>query len=168
MLVIKVASGNSPEIQNAIEKLTECTPEHKVIDASQMDIQPCRGCCKCMLDTPGVCCIRDDNETLLRAYLQYDDIVFIADTALHYIDYKAKNIIDRIFPLVNVLTRFHEGEILHLPRYDTTFRVALLYTGSADRDLLNLWMIRFQKNMSARSIGAYPMCEVEEVCQWIS
>lgn len=168
LLIVKSATGNDPEIQNAIRQLTAQTSTHQVIDTNALHILPCKGCCACMLSTPGECCIQDDNEQLLKAYLQYDHIVFIVDTALNYIDHKAKNIIDRIFPLVNVLTRFHQGEILHIPRYETVLRTAILYTGHADRELLNAWMIRFEKNMTGVSLGAYPMEDVEELCKCIS
>lgn len=167
LLIVKSAVGNGPEIQNAIQKLTARALEFEVIDTNALCILPCKGCCTCMLSTPGECCIQDDNERLLKAYLQYDHIVFIVDTALNYIDHKAKNIIDRIFPLVSVLTRFHRGEILHIPRYETILRTAILYTGHADRELLNDWMIRFEKNMTGVSLGAFPIEEAEEVCKCI-
>jgi len=121
-----------------------------------------------MLKTPGECCQKDDYEEVLKAYLEYDHIVFIADTALGFINHAAKNIIDRIFPLVHVLTHFRDGEVLHIPRYKRNFKLALLYTGEAEQGLLEEWMSRFEKNMGGQAIGVFPIDNMEDLCQCIS
>ena len=52
--------------------------------------------------TPGVCSLRDGYEELLKAYLEYDATVFLAGTALNFVDHRMKNVIDRILPLATM------------------------------------------------------------------
>ena len=167
LLIVKAAEGSSPQIQRALELLCQTDPDCRVIDASQMDIRPCTGCYVCMLNTPGVCAIRDDYPELLRAYVRADDIVFLMDTALDFVNYKSKNLIDRMFPFVSTLIEYVAGENRHVPRYPKRRRMGMLYTGTADRAHLNHWTERVALNMQGISLGAWPMEKAEELCTWI-
>lgn len=167
LLIVKATERDEPQVQRAIELLSRITPEYQVIDATQMDIRPCRGCYVCMLDTPGRCAIRDDYHMLLQAYVHADDIVFLFDTALDFVNHKAKNMIDRLFALVSILMQCTTGKIRHIPRYSDRFRIAVLYTGTADPNHMNLWVEMVADNMSGNSLGARPVEKAEEMCTWI-
>ena len=167
LLIVNAAERDTQQVQRAIELLAQTTPEHQVIDAAGMDIRPCMGCYVCMLKTPGLCAIRDDYHTLMEAYVRADDIVFLFDTALDFVNHKAKNIVDRMFPLISLLTQYVSGEIRHIPRYPRQRRIGVLYTGSADRDHMTFWVERVAKNMMGTSLEARPVEEAEEMCAWI-
>lgn len=112
--------------------------------------------------------MKDDYEPILKAYLQYDDIVFLAGTALGFVNHKMKNIIDRILPLATMYTCFEDGQMRHVPRYDKHFRFGLLYSGKADGEYLSLWLQRVAVNMHGESMGAFPITESKEVLSCIS
>ena len=56
-----------------------------------------------------------------------------------------------------------DGQCRHVPRYDKKLRFGLLYSGPADGEYLNRWMDRVALNLSAESLGAYPISEAGEV-----
>ena len=167
LLIVNAAERDTQQVQRAIDLLIQTTPEHQVIDATKMDIRPCMGCYVCMLKTPGLCAIRDDYRTLMEAYVRADDIVFLFDTALDFVNYKAKNIIDRIFALGSILMQGTTGKIRHIPRYTNRFRIGVLYTGTADPEYMELWTTMVADNMSGTSLGARPVERAEEMCTWI-
>ena len=168
LLIIKITANQDSNVQQTISLLEKHSVSHQVIDASACNIQPCTGCCACMLVTPGKCCIPDDCEAVIKSCLQYTQIVFITDTALGFIDHKAKNLIDRMFPLVNVLTRFHNEQILHIPRYDHEFHVGLIPVGDFDQNLLENWLDRFCNNMTAIPMGVFSINHIQELLKCIS
>jgi len=48
----------------------------------------------------------------LKAYLQYDTIIIICDTAFGFVRYKAKNIVDRMLPLAAMYTHIVDGQLI--------------------------------------------------------
>ena len=168
LLIINISNSPDSKLNEVISLLKKQSSTCHVIDATVLNIQPCNGCCTCMLVTPGKCCICDDCEEVIKTCLQYNQIIFITDTALGFVDHKAKNLIDRMFPLVNVLTRFHNEQILHIPRYNHEFHVALVPVGNADLDLLTNWLDRFCKNMTAMPLGVFPIIDIQELLKCIS
>ena len=117
--------------------------------------------------TPGICAVKDGYEELLKAYLAYDATVFLSGTALNFVDYRMKNVIDRTLPLVTMYTHVVDGQFRHVPRYDKKLRFGLLYSGSADGAYLNRWMERVMLNFGGESMGAYPIDHAKEVLSCI-
>ena len=117
--------------------------------------------------TPGVCSLRDGYEELLKAYLEYDVTVFLAGTALNFVDHRMKNVIDRILPLATMYIRIVDGQCRHVPRYEKKLRLGLLYSGTADGAYLNRWMERVALNLGGESLGSYPIAEAKEVLSCI-
>ncbi|MDD2955970.1 MAG: flavodoxin family protein [Oscillospiraceae bacterium] len=167
LLIVDTLPQDSEETGAALAALTAAVPEHKIVRTAEMEIRPCIGCNACWLQTPGICALKDDYEQLLRDYLQYDAVVFLAGTALGFVDHRMKNVIDRILPLVTMYTCFQNGQMRHVPRYEKFFRFGLLYEGEADGDYLNLWMERVVLNMGGVSMGAFPMGKAREVLSCI-
>ena len=167
LLIVNAAEHEPLKVQQAIRLLAQAVPDHRVIDATKMNIRPCLGCYVCMLKTPGLCAIRDDYHILMEAYVRADDIVFIFDTALDFVNYRAKNVTDRLFLLISILKQYVSGELRNIPRYSRRFRVGVLYTGTADREFLTLWTERIATNMMGQSLGARPVEQAEEICAWI-
>ena len=163
LLIVNTLPKEAPAAQAAVEELRENVTELRVINAYEMELQPCVGCNACWLKTPGICSIKDGYDELLRAYLEYDAAVFICGTALNFVDHRMKNVIDRMLPLANMYIHIVDGQCRHLPRYDKRYRFGLLYDGQADRDYLNEWLARVALNLGGDSIGAFPISQAKEV-----
>lgn len=146
-----------PLAEKAICCLAEKASECKTFYAEDMRITPCIGCNAWWLKTPGICAVKDDYEQILKAYLQYDVTVFISDTVLGFVDYKMKNVIDRILPMATMYTRIEDGQTHHVPRYEKEFRFGLLYAGNGNQAYLTHWMDRFCLNFHGISLGAFPI-----------
>ena len=163
LLIVNTLPKEAPAAQAAVQELRENVTELRVINAYEMELQPCVGCNACWLKTPGICSIKDGYDELLRAYLEYDAAVFICGTALNFVDHRMKNVIDRMLPLANMYIHIVDGQCRHLPRYDKRYRFGLLYDGQADRDYLNEWLARVALNLGGDSIGAFPVSQAKEV-----
>lgn len=163
LLIVNTLPQNSPAALAAIQELGESVSDCRVIHAYEQNLRPCVGCNACWLKTPGVCAIKDGYEEILRAYLEYDATVFLAGTALNFVNYRMKNVIDRLLPLVTMYVHIVDGQCRHVPRYDKTYRFGLLYDGAADQKYLNEWLERVALNFGGSSLGAYPIAQAKEV-----
>ena len=167
LLIVSALPETDPTTQTAIQTLKCSGTDLQVIHAYEQNFRPCVGCNVCWLVTPGICAIKDGYEELLKAYLQYDAVLFLSGTALNFVNHRMKNLIDRLLPLVTMYIRIADGQCRHVPRYDKKFRFGLLYAGSADRAYLNRWMERVMLNFDGESLGAYPMENAQEVLSCI-
>ena len=167
LLIVNLLPKDDPAALTAIDTLGAAVPAHRVIHAYERNLRPCVGCNACWLVTPGVCSIRDGYEELLKAYLEYDATVFLAGTALNFVDHRMKNVIDRILPLATMYSHIVDGQCRHVPRYEKKLRLGLLYSGTADGAYLNRWMERVALNLGGESLGSYPIAEAKEVLSCI-
>ena len=167
LLIVNLLPEDAPEALTAIETLSAAVPDHRVIHAYEKNLRPCVGCNACWLVTPGVCSLRDGYEELLKAYLEYDATVFLAGTALNFVDHRMKNVIDRILPLATMYIHIVDGQCRHVPRYEKRLRLGLLYSGTADGAYLSHWMERVALNLGGESLGSYPIAEAKEVLSCI-
>ena len=167
LLIVNLLPEDDPSALTAIETLGAAVPDHRVIHAYEKNLRPCVGCNACWLVTPGVCSLRDGYEELLKAYLEYDATVFLAGTALNFVDHRMKNVIDRILPLATMYIHIVDGQCRHVPRYEKDLRFGLLYSGTADGTYLNRWMERVTLNLGGESLGSYPIAEAKEVLSCI-
>lgn len=83
----------------------------------ECDIAPCAGCRSCWCATPGRCEIRDDAETILKAIVKSDLLVFL--TPLTFGGYSSilKNFVDRMPPLVSPFFIKKGDGYIHKGRY---------------------------------------------------
>lgn len=167
LLIINTSAENDAETEKAIKTLTKNVEKYKIINTTGLNISHCTGCCACMLETPGVCCLNDDYKEVFLALFEYDTVVFVSDTVFNFINHKTINIIQRMFPLVTVFSAFENGKILHVPRYDKSMKLALLYKGNANKELLNNWFEKYAEHFSSISVGVFSIDDVEEVCKCI-
>ncbi|MBO4981046.1 MAG: flavodoxin family protein [Lachnospiraceae bacterium] len=167
LLVVNTLSEQNEAARAAIRELKGMVSDCKVIHTYEMQLKPCVGCNACWLKTPGVCSIQDGYEEILKGYIEYDATVFLAGTALNFVDYRMKNVIDRILPLVTMYIHIVDGQCRHVPRYDRKYQFGLLYFGIADGDYLNQWMDRVALNMGGSSLGAFPIHQAKEVLSCI-
>lgn len=167
LLVVSVLPENDPEAQAAIRLIRRTAANVNVIHAFEQSFRPCVGCNACWLITPGVCAIKDGYEELLKAYLGSNAVLFLSGTALSFVDYRTKNLIDRLLPLATMYTCIADGQFRHVMRYEKKLRFGLLYSGLADNAYLNRWFERVMLNFGGESLGAYPIRNVEEVLSCI-
>lgn len=163
LLIVDLLPEGDETALAAIRTLREGAEECRVIHAYEKNLRPCVGCNACWLVTPGICAIRDGYEELLKAYLEYDAAVFLAGTALNFVDHRMKNTVDRLLPLATMYIHIVDGQCRHVPRYEKDLRFGLLYSGAADGAYLNRWMDRVMLNLGGESLGAYPITEAKEV-----
>lgn len=163
LLIVNILPEKDEAAQSTIDTLREKAERCRVINAYEMNIRPCVGCNACWLRTPGICSVKDGYEELLKAYLQADAVVFLAATALNFVDYRMKNVIDRILPLATMHIHIVKGECRHVPRYRKDLRFGLLYSGKADEAYLNRWMDRVMLNLGGENIGVHSFEKAEEV-----
>ncbi|MEA4971445.1 MAG: flavodoxin family protein [Candidatus Pelethousia sp.] len=168
LLIVNTLPTGDEAARAAIEELTAAAQDYKVINTEGLRISPCVGCNACWLVTPGLCAIKDDYEEIVKSYLQYDAVVYLAGTALGFVNHRMKNVIDRILPLATMLTCIVNGQMRHVMRYEMHFKCGLLYAGSADKPYLDRWLGRVALNMGGLSLGAYPIESAKEVLACIS
>ena len=167
LLIVNTLPEDDPSVSLAVEVLRGGVDEVHIIQTYEKNLHPCVGCNACWLVTPGICSIHDGYEELLKAYLEYDAVMFLAGTALNFVDHRMKNVVDRMLPLATMYIQIVDGQCRHVPRYDTTLRFGLLYSGSADEVYLNRWMERVMLNFGGESLGAYPISNAGEALSCI-
>lgn len=158
LLIVNTLPAEEETARRAIRLLK---PD-KVWETTTMRLLPCLGYNDCWLKTPGICAIKDDYPELLKGYLAYDATIFLAGTALGFVDYRMKNLTDRLLPLATMYTQFVDGEMRHVSWYDKHYRFGLLYNGEADGVYLNRWLARTALNMNGVSLGAFPIEQAKE------
>ncbi len=136
--------------------------EYEIVEASGMNISNCIGCNQCWLKTPGVCCIQDDYEIILKKLVKADQFWIISDTSFGFLDHKGKNIFDRIVPLLLMYLEFRGKQMKHILRYDKRTDIGIIYRGEGDREYLNRWNERVTQNLDSNPLGAFPAAEWKE------
>lgn len=132
------------------------------IDTTDLNISHCIGCNCCWLKTPGICVIKDDYEQILVKMIEAEQIWLIADTKYGFVSYQAKNIIDRIMPMVTMYLKMKKGQMRHVMRYRHTADFGVVYYGEADANYLKHWSERVALNLGSNSLGAYNEWELKE------
>lgn len=160
-LIINTLTKNSETAQELFARLRAQEKQVQLIETEGLKISHCIGCNDCWIKTPGICCIKDDYEKIFIELLRAEIVVFITDTKLGFVSAKTKNLFDRILPILTMNLKMQNGQMKHYSRYGKTVDMALLYQGEADKDFMNLWLSRVQRNLCGKSLGAYADCEKE-------
>ena len=145
--------------------LKDRSGEYDIIEAGDMNISPCIGCNHCWLKTPGECSLKDDYVPILQKAVHAEQLWVISDTALGFINHKGKNIIDRIIPLATMYLHFVNKEMRHVPRYEKSPDIGIIYRGDADSGFLAHWCDRTALNLRSRSLGVYESHDVKEAAK---
>lgn len=168
LLIVNTSAEIDAETEAAINKLIEASTESKVINTRELNISYCVGCCNCMLKTPGICCLKDDYEPIIKDVLCYEHIVFIVDTVLNFVTADGLNVMQRLFPFMTVLAEYKNGRILHTSRYKKEFSIELIYKGDIEKSLINQWFEQYADHFNCTSVGTYNITNIEEACKCIS
>ena len=132
--------------------------EIDIINTADLKIMHCMGCNQCWLKTPGVCAIKDDYEIVLKKMAATDNLWIAADTKFGFIDYRGKQVLDRIVPMLNMYIEFRDGWERHQLRYHA-LNFGVIYKGNGDQKLLEEWSTRVARNMAGRSLGVIALDE---------
>ncbi|MBO4374264.1 MAG: flavodoxin family protein [Lachnospiraceae bacterium] len=161
VLIVNTTSDTSvtDELKKSLENRAA---ETEFIEAAPLKISHCIGCNHCWLKTPGECAIKDDYEIILKRIIHAEQLWVISDTALGFIDYKGKNIFDRIIPIMTMYLTFVGDQMRHVPRYEQKTDMGLIILGEADKDYLKRWIERAALNMGSRSLGVFERNELKE------
>ena len=168
VLIVNMLPLNDKHALSVIEKLQSKDDCCTVINVYEETVHSCKGCYLCWFHTPGICFQKDICENILREYLKNDTIIYITKTSLGTIHFKTKNVIDRVsFCSITPFDEYRNGETFHTCRYQKKYQIGIVYTGNADKDLMNSWVERWALNITSTSIGAYPIENVEELLKCI-
>ena len=126
----------------------------EVINTSDMKIAHCMGCNLCWLKTPGICAIKDDYEGIIRKLVDAENLWLVSDTRFGFVDWRGKQVMDRIVPMLNMYVEFRDGLERHELRYHP-LNFGLLYKGQADQEFLEEWNQRVASNLAGQSLGVY-------------
>ncbi|WP_406539471.1 hypothetical protein [Fibrobacter sp.] len=149
-LVLNTLEGDySKQIK---ELLAEKDSEVEIVNTAEMKIAHCVGCNTCWLKTPGVCAIKDDYEIILKKLVATDNLWVVADTKFGFVDYRGKQVLDRLVPMLNMYIEIRDGWERHQLRYHP-LNFGVIYKGNGNKELLEEWSERVAMNLGGHSLG---------------
>lgn len=149
-LVLNTLEGDYSE--QIKELLAVKDSEVEIVNTAEMKIAHCVGCNMCWLKTPGVCAIKDDYEIILKKIVKADNLWVVADTKFGFVDYRGKQVLDRIVPMLNMYIEIRDGWERHQLRYHP-LNFGVIYKGNGNKELLEEWSMRVARNMAGKSLG---------------
>lgn len=110
----KMGEGNTALILNPfLEGMKEAGAEVELFYTKKLKINPCQGDYICWLKTPGKCIHKDDMEMLLPKLAQANVWVFATPVYFDGISAALKNLIERMFPLLEPFFELRDGHCSH-------------------------------------------------------
>ena len=95
---LKLASSFIEGVRDAIDNKEDFVVDE--LNLATMNIIPCKGCFVCWKNTPGVCCMKDDMQTVIEKELEADMVVWSFPLYYFNVPGLLKNLIDRQLPMV--------------------------------------------------------------------
>ena len=135
--------------------------EIEIINTADLKIMHCMGCNNCWLKTPGICAIKDDYEIILKKLVGAENFWVVADTKFGFIDYRGKQVLDRVVPMLNMYIEIRDGWERHQLRYHA-INFGVIYKGNGNRELLEEWSMRVARNMAGKSRGVISLDNAAE------
>ncbi len=86
------------------------------------------------MKTPGICCLKDDQEEIIRAVVWSDQTIWASPLSMGFVSSVIKNATDRMLPKVHPFLKMKEDRMTHYPRYDKTVQNILLLEACSDLD----------------------------------
>ena len=158
-IVLNTLDGDTPDDLSKLIKDSEV----EVINTSDMKIAHCMGCNHCWLKTPGICAIKDDYELIIKKLVGAENLWLVSDTRFGFINWRGKQVIDRIVPMLSMYIDMRDGWERHELRYHP-LNFGLLYKGEADQEFLEDWSQRVASNLAGQSLGVYIINKEGESC----
>ncbi len=138
------------DLNQDILKLINLKPKKFQVDRyilNDLNISYCIGCWDCWLKTPGICRLRDEHAMVLEAVVKADDVIFISEESVGFINATLKKTMDRLIPTVLPYIRIYHKESHHYPRYSSSANIHVIFvkTSSTTNDDVNLVKDYFQR-----------------------
>lgn len=128
--------------ESYIDLLQEQRCSVSVFDLNRMDVRSCLGCYVCNIKTPGVCIIKDDQASILHAFVNSDRIVVIAPVVQGFMSGRTKSFIDRLYPMELPFIKIRSGIFTHDPRYEFNPDFGFILHKETDTDAEDLEIMR--------------------------
>ena len=106
--------------------------EHEVdiINVTERDIAPCRGCFGCWQKSVGHCLIDDDQNGVLDLYTAADLIIWSFPLYCYGMPSQLKAVLDRTIPLIRMkMVQLEDGTVRHEPLVDFTKKHTVVICG---------------------------------------
>ncbi|MGE5415733.1 MAG: flavodoxin family protein [Acidobacteriota bacterium] len=100
----------------------------------ELDIKYCTGCFGCWVKSPGECEIKDDTWDVLRRVINSDLLLMASPVIMGFPSALAKNMIERLIPLIHPYFEIVQGEVHHIKRYEKYPVMGALLEKSGDTD----------------------------------
>lgn len=97
-------------------------------------IRSCIGCYSCWLQTPGLCCLKDDQEEILKGVVRSDQTIWASPLSMGFVSSAIKNATDRLLPAIHPYLKMNEDRMSHFQRYDKAWINILLLEAGPDLD----------------------------------
>ena len=94
--------------------------------ARDLEVAPCRGCFRCWVDTPGVCCIEDDGRDVTRGIATSDLVVLLSPITFGGYSPELKRLLDRSIGVLLPFFKTIDGETHHRFRYPAAARLLVV------------------------------------------
>ena len=95
-----------------------CVVSQKVIERDEL--QFCRGCFDCWIQTPGECAMKDTIAMINRDCMTSDVVVYLCPVVFGQFSANMKSAIDRWLPnMLPFFTSRKDGSTIHPPRYES-------------------------------------------------
>jgi multimeric flavodoxin WrbA len=156
-MIILVINGNDGDlsldtyVQSYIELLKTKDITVKSCNLRELFIKQCTGCCACMVKTPGICALKDDQQLILKDYISSDAAIIFAPLRFGFINAATKIFLDRMFPLELPYIDFKNGKMHHKLRYEKYPKMGFVFRPETDTDNEDIELNRIY----ARHLGDY-------------
>lgn len=106
----------------------------QLLNLRELKLHDCIGCYSCWLKTPGICCFKDDQETILKEYIASDVVLFASPVVMGFSSSLLKRVKERLLPMVHPFLCITGDRTGHLRRYGHYPAVGLLLDGEGELD----------------------------------
>lgn len=103
--------------------------EVEIYDVIRHRIAPCRGCLQCMANADGRCMQQDEQNELLRRYVQADVVLYSFPLYTYGMPSHLKALIDRLLPLSRTRMVMENGRVRHVPLHDLSRQRTVVISG---------------------------------------
>lgn len=149
-----------------VNEFEDCPLESDMsISIKTAAIKNCTGCFSCWWKTPGRCIYTDLND-FYRAYVNSDEVVFMAKLTNGFISGRLKTLFDRMIPLFLPYTKYRSGGTYHVPRYpsypDIRFYYEYDFESQEDFVIFHEYITKVFEQFYAKRIEILPLTELQK------
>lgn len=133
--------------------------EYKTLYPSKKKIISCKSCGRCLFETPGICMLKDDMNSIIKKIDNSDILVFSSPVYFDSIPSDLKKMIDRLRVMLDAYFEFRDGRTFHLRHNANNKKVILILTAGnpEEESLVSTSRVfnRIIKNMGWELLGEF-------------